>query len=112
MVRPTSRRKTISPEDKFFTIDGQRVKSIYCRKCQECKSPKKFLSATDTYLDQNGYMSICNDCIEDIYIKTFAVEQDMSKTILKMARMLNVAYLDSAVQATISHFAKTVERTG
>jgi hypothetical protein len=74
------------------------------------KSPKEFLTATDALLDRNGYLSICTDCIDDLFEKIFASENDLSKTILQLCRMLNVVYLDGAVQATITHAATlTVE---
>ena len=110
MARPVSRRKTpIVSGDSAIT---KRVNKNYCRFCQCNKAASKFYDAVDTYLDKNGKMSICIDCINEIFDKNFALNNDVSKTILVLCRMLNVAYLDSAVQAAILHVAKLVEKTG
>ena len=113
MVRPTSRRKgVIDVQEKWYTIGGERVLGCFCRICMQTKRPNMFLDATDTVLDKNGKMSVCTDCINQLFTQYFASEQDLSKTLLKMCRLLNVVYLDSAVQATISHFSKVFEKKG
>lgn len=109
-----SRRKTVptATTSNFFSLDGEKITTCYCRRCMETKSPSHFLTATDTMLDRNGYMSICSECIDDLFDKIFATEHDVSKTILKLCRMLNVVFLEGAVQATIAHLTKEYDKNG
>ena len=96
---------------KFYNAEGTLVKSCYCRRCMETKKPNRFLDATDANLDKNGKMSICAECLNDLFVRTFNAEQDVSKTILILCRMLNVAYLENAVKSTLSHVAKLYEKS-
>ena len=39
----------------------------FCRMCETIKSEKYFFDATDKILDKNGHMSVCKDCINELY---------------------------------------------
>jgi hypothetical protein len=108
-----SRRKTnvVAPK-KTFTLDGKVVDACFCRRCMEQKNPKEFYDATDTQLDRNGKMSICTDCIDDLFNKIFAMEHDLNTTILQLCRMLNVAYNEAAIAGTINHATKMFDKNG
>jgi hypothetical protein len=113
MARYPSRRKAvIDLQEKWYTVNGERVLGCYCRVCMQIRRPAAFLDATDTILDKNGKMSVCIECVNNLFNQYFASEQDLSKTLLKMCRLLNVVYLESAVQATITHFSKVFEKKG
>jgi hypothetical protein len=96
------RKKVVSAEVK----NSDEVKSCYCRKCMQIKDSKFFYSATDTYLDQNKKMSVCRDCIADMYSKIFQTEHTIEKTLLRICRMLNMRYSEAAINATLNHLNK------
>jgi hypothetical protein len=96
------RKKVVSAEVK----NSDEVKSCYCRKCMQIKDSKFFYSATDTYLDQNKKMSVCRDCIADMYSKIFQTEHTIEKTLLRICRMLNIRYSEAAINATLNHLNK------
>jgi hypothetical protein len=108
MVTIPSRQK--STTKVYYDANGNPVKKCYCRRCMEFKPPNKFLDATDNILDKNGKMSVCSECVEDIFQKTYVAEQDLPKTILIVCRLLNVVYLENGVQSTMSHVEKMYEK--
>ena len=96
-----ARSKRVETEDK---------KKCYCRKCMEFKTKIHFYRAVDFFLDSNQIFSICKECIEDIYNSFFAVERTMEKTILRMCKILNVRYDESAIESTKRHMQTYEER--
>lgn len=90
---------------------GIEVDSCHCRKCRLDKPPKEFFTATDIFLDTSGYMSVCKTCVDDLYNRIYENEHSIDRTILKMCRIFNVVYGESAIQALHSHI-KTVEEKG
>jgi hypothetical protein len=105
-----SRRKVVPK--KVLTLDGEVVKQNYCRRCQRILRPDDFYDATDTMLDRNGKMSVCKECIDDLFNKIFSNTTDVSKTILQLCRALNVAYVPAAIQSTIDHASKMFDKNG
>jgi hypothetical protein len=105
-----SRRKTVPT--KTLTLDGEVVKQNYCRRCQRILKPIDFYDATDTMLDRNGKMSVCKECIDDLFTKIFSTNTDVSKTILQLCRILNVAFIPAAIQSTIDHASKMFDKNG
>jgi hypothetical protein len=102
----SSQLKSRQKPEKFTTPEGVEVKTVYCRYCMESKSPKMFYPATDRYLDRNGYMSVCSDCVNEIYDKHFMAESDISRAIYQVCKLVNIAYIPRAVQATITYANK------
>ena len=96
-----SRSKRVETEDK---------KKYYCRKCMEFKTDTHFYKATDFFLDSNQMFSVCKECIEDIYNSFFSVEGTMEKTLLRMCKILNVRYDESAIESTKKHIQTYEER--
>jgi len=96
-----ARSKRVEKEDK---------KKYYCRKCMDYKTDIHFYKATDFFLDSNGFMSICKECIEDIYNSFFVTEGTMEKTILRMCKILNIRYDESAIESTKRHMQTYEER--
>jgi hypothetical protein len=90
---------------------GITVDSCHCRKCRLDKPPKDFYAATDVFLDTNGFFSVCKDCCDDLYNRIYENEHSVDRTILKMCRILNVCYGETAMQALHSHI-RTVEEKG
>lgn len=85
-------------------------KYIYCRKCQETKDETRFYKATDSLIDSNGFMSVCKTCCTDIYNAFFLEEKDISRTILRVCRILNIRYDTDAVDSTIQQVATYSEK--
>ena len=96
---------TIPPSSKTKTFDS------WCRKCMQMKSSSQFYDATDHLLDTNGKMSICKDCINDLFMTTLQSEIDLNRTFLKVCRTLNIAYNEEAIGATLKH-KETIENKG
>jgi hypothetical protein len=102
-----SKRKT----DEFISRTGVKIDQNYCRRCMQFKDPDQFYNATDKYLDSNGLMSICRDCINETYDRLYLSEMSMEKAILKLCRMLNVRFDLRAVDAAKQHM-ETAEVKG
>lgn len=83
---------------------------VYCRKCKQIKPESSFYTATDTFLDSNGFMSVCKDCINDIYDAFYNSNQNMEKTILEMCRLLNIRFDLGAVSATKAQIETYAEK--
>ena len=107
-----SRRKTTTIPKKTLALDGETIVSVYCRKCRENKPPAEFYDATDSQLDTNGKMSVCKDCIDIMFTQIYRYEHDINKTILKLCRILNIVFLDAAVNATVQHIGKIFDKNG
>lgn len=78
---------------------------IYCRKCATQKDSSHFFSHTDKLLDSNGYMSICRECIRDLYPRLFQTEHTLERAMLRLCRILNWKYSEAAINATIAHIS-------
>lgn len=84
---------------KLTTSTGVTVDSVYCRKCMKNLLPKNFYSATDTFLDSNGLMSICSDCVDKIFENLLSATGSLELSVLKVCKMLNVIYIPEAIEA-------------
>jgi hypothetical protein len=90
---------------------GVEVREAYCRVCMKTKAVKEnFLLATDTFLDRNGFMSVCKSCINEIYARFYETEKNVDKTILRMCRLLNVRYDENALAALKSQINTYAEK--
>ena len=98
-----SRQKIKKPEP--VTKTGIVVKESWCRKCMQMKKPIEFFEATDVFLDSNGLMSICKDCLEDMFNRIYQNEHSMQKAIYRVCKLANIKYDESAYQETL----KTLE---
>lgn len=97
-----SRRKT----NGVVSSTGIAVETCYCRRCRENKKTQHFYVATDLYIDTNGFMSVCKDCIQDIYVLFLATSPSMEHAIYRLCRLFNVRYDERAVQAMYVHMEK------
>ena len=93
-------------------VTGEKEDSlgVYCRRCQRHRNERYFYRAVDTLLDKNNYMSVCKDCINDLYSTFFANDQVTEKTILRLCRVLNVKYDPEAVESTNEVITTYIER--
>jgi hypothetical protein len=60
-----------------------------------------FHKAVDNVLDTNGFFSVCKACANDLYAGFLSSEGNTQKAILRMCRILNVAYNESAIEAAL-----------
>lgn len=76
----------------------------YCRKCQTVKLEQQFFKAVDNVLDSSGLMSVCKDCINELYLNILDSEHgSIEKTVFRLCRMLNVKYQEEAIQLALEH---------
>lgn len=102
--RPTSKRKVsrmLPPKEPLLS----EVKTVYyCRRCQSIKKEMDFYSAVDLLLDQNGRMSICSDCIVELFDFEYTMTgKDVYEATLRTCRKLNVRYDRLAVDAAVEN---------
>lgn len=98
-VKLTPAKRKIVRKISAIASGEQEVVSCYCRKCCETKRVNEFYKTMDKYLDANGYMSVCKDCLREMYSVFFQTERAVEKTILRICRMMNVQYNDAAIQS-------------
>jgi hypothetical protein len=91
--------KSIVPKKPRITSTGLTVETSHCRRCRQAKSREKFIDATNTLLDTNGLLSVCNDCIEELFSNIYGYSGSIEATILKLCRMLDVAYVPAAIES-------------
>ncbi len=88
------------------TLDGENhLESVYCRRCMENKKVSAFFKATDLLIDRNTYMSICKDCVVDLYSRYYQIEHDIDRAMLRLCRVVNWAYTEKAIESTKKQFA-------
>lgn len=90
--------------------DNDKKELIYCRRCRRERSNVYFYDAVDNGLvDTNGKMSVCKDCIQELYDITYAETESMEKTIHKLCILLNIRFSNEAVDATRKHIQTLLE---
>jgi hypothetical protein len=87
---------------KSLTRTVENTQVGYCRKCTKTKPADDFYLATDRFLDTNGLMSICKECVSDMYVMYYNSEHSLDRAIYKTCRALNVVYDTAAVGATVT----------
>jgi len=91
--------KSIVPKKPRVTSTGFTVETSHCRRCRQEKPRGNFIDATNTLLDTNGLMSVCNDCIEELFSNIYGYSGSIEATIHKLCRMLDVAYVPAAIES-------------
>ena len=83
----------------------------YCRKCMQTLPVKEFYEAVDGgYIDSNGYMSVCKNCINSIFDAEYENTKSMEKSVHKLCKALNIKYSKDAVDATKAHIKTNLEK--
>lgn len=54
-------------------------------------------------------MSVCKDCVSDIFMDAYKIESSLESAILKVCRMLNIAYVPTAVEAVRTLIDKKIK---
>lgn len=96
--------------EAITTKTGETVTLNYCRKCMQNLPAKEFYECTDAgFIDANGLMSVCKDCIQKIYDNLIAENGSLEKTIHKLCISLNMRFSNEAVSATKAHINTLLE---
>lgn len=74
--------------------------NCYCRVCMKVKQSEVFSESFDSLLDKNGFLSVCSDCIVELYAKLIQTEFTLEKTLLRLCRALNIEYSEKAIDLT------------
>lgn len=83
-------------------VDGKLPEKVcYCRKCTDVKPEVEFSKATDLFLDTNGRMSLCKDCVNLIYEEYLSSEKTIEKAVFKICKLLNVRYDPRAIESAL-----------
>lgn len=107
--RPASVGKKALAIKTAEKADQRSQKLLYCRYCQQMLMPNKFFVATNVFLDKNGKMSICSNCVQDIYDKNFTSYQDMKKAMFLTCQDIDLIYDEGMVSELKSYFENTKE---
>lgn len=85
----------------------QEEELVYCRRCMENKKSKNFHSAVDTNIDKNGLLSVCKDCVNELYENALLVtENNMEEAIFKVCKSLNILFSSKVVDSLKLHLNK------
>jgi hypothetical protein len=91
-------RRLVRKKKSLLHVNGV-VEACYCRKCCKTKPVGEFYLATDKLLDTNGYLSICKECVSDIYVGFYNSEHSLDRAIYRVCQALNIIYIEEAVGA-------------
>lgn len=80
-----------------------------CRRCLKVKPSGDFYSAVDLEIDRSGKMSVCNQCCNELYDDFYVMEHSQEKALLKLCRMLNIKYDETALTSTRTHLHTMAE---
>jgi hypothetical protein len=109
--RPPKVPRSKTKVKEVVSRTGVTLIHVYCRKCMKMKTPGMFYQAVDNgFVDQNGYMSVCSDCCNEIFNNYYASNHSIPKSILSTCRTLNIKYDESAVQATEEQLLRFLEK--
>lgn len=105
--RPVTATKKVASIKSAVKAQNHSPKAIYCRYCQQMLPPVKYFNATNLFIDKNGKMSICTNCIQDIYDKNFLAYQDMSKAMFLTCQDIDLFFDDGVVVEVKNYFENT-----
>lgn len=76
---------------------------LYCRKCMMVKRATLFFSAVDLKIDSNGKMSICSECIDEIFRGHFIMaSENFEIATMETCRDVNVRFEGGIVANMVS----------
>ena len=71
-----------------------------CRKCELLKKSDDFYRATNTFLDTNQRMSVCKDCVKEIFDSQMTRYENMEKAFLSTCKTIDVMYDENVIAKT------------
>ncbi len=97
---------------EITTKTGYTIKESWCRRCSQMLPASEFYECVDEgFIDKNGLMSVCKNCIQSIFDTLYAENGSIEKTIHKMCTSLNIKYSNDAASATKTHI-NTLRESG
>jgi len=103
-----ARTKRKSPPAEFVSKTGETLTSCYCRNCMQTKHPREFFQAFDI-LDTNGLMSVCKDCVTEIYDNAYMTHRTVKKAVYETCKTINVVYDEAPVESVITQVSNAQE---
>lgn len=104
MARLKSRRILIKDSSEEVK---QEEELVYCRRCEKHQKKTMYHSALDLDLDKNLLMSICKNCVNDIFDRyLISSGNNLSEALYKTCRTLNIMFLERVVDSLKLHLAK------
>ena len=85
-------------------------KRYYCRKCMKEKLKKDFYETTNEKLDSNGLLSICKDCINNIYNEYYNENNSFEKSIYLTCRDTDIMFNKDAISQTETHIENIINK--
>lgn len=76
----------------------------YCRVCNKFKDFKEFKVTTNPFIDKNGYLSICNECLLKIFNELMQTYNDYQKAFLAFCQNVDFIYDSKYVDAAIESY--------
>lgn len=103
---PVSKRimKTANQQQLAYK-DG---KIYYCRACGKILPPDNFWISGDKLLDSNGKMSICKNCISEIFQREYIMSgKNVNLATLNTCRIINFVFDEKALESAKEAVEKT-----
>ena len=82
----------------------------FCRKCQKVKKLALDFFTSYSFLDTSGYLSVCKDCINEMYVTFFENEHTVERTVYRLCKILDIRYDEKAINAAIKHVENQKEK--
>lgn len=91
---------------------GKKLKegTGYCRRCENVLPLREFYKTTNPMLDSNDHLSVCKDCVNDIYDHYFALHNRIDSALEYTCRDLDVRFTEEALEHTQTHIGKITKR--
>jgi hypothetical protein len=98
-------RRLLGKEEQSDKVEEKVL--VYCRRCMEKKRENHFHSAVDPNIDKNGLLSVCKDCVNELYENALLVtENNMEESIFKVCKSLNILFSSKVVDSLKLHLSK------
>ena len=98
--------KTLPRKKSLKSDSDLDVKEGYCRVCAKMVPVKELYTRCDALLDKNGYMSVCKTHCNSLYTDSLNLERNFEKALFRTCKILNVAWVVNAVEATKTQVTK------
>lgn len=88
----------------------ESITKNYCRKCMQTLPVDKFYKAVDLgYIDSNGFLSVCKECVNKLYDEEFSITGNIERSVHKLCIALNIKFSQPALEATKTHIQTQID---
>lgn len=92
------------------TKTGFELSESWCRRCAGMRPSSEFYEFVDLgFVDKNGLMSVCKNCINDMYEEKYKETNSIEQSIHKLCTSLNIMYSNEALSATKTHMQTLID---